>query len=111
MNAKQRKLAEEWEALKARNSKPLEKGSQTLSKAEAKKLQAGFRYRLNSQPVRAGADLKKHPSKVTPGGNATKPDKPAYTGDAMVGIAQMAKSNAVPVFDFQHVKDIGKMRR
>lgn len=34
-----------------------------------------------------------------------------YTGDAMIGISTMHKSNAVPVFSPDHAKDISKMRR
>ena len=34
-----------------------------------------------------------------------------YTGDAIVGICQMSKSNAIPVFNKDHVLEIGKMRR
>ena len=34
-----------------------------------------------------------------------------YTGDAMLGISTMHKSNAVPVFSPDHAKDISKMRR
>ena len=34
-----------------------------------------------------------------------------YTGTAVIGIAQMAKSNAVPVFSTQEIVDIGRMRR
>ena len=34
-----------------------------------------------------------------------------YTGDAVIGIAQMAKSNAVPVFDSKHIVEIARMRR
>lgn len=38
------------------------------------------------------------------------PDK-IYTGDAMIGVAQMSKSNAVPVFRNNDILDIAKMRR
>lgn len=34
-----------------------------------------------------------------------------YTGDAMIGIATLHKSNAVPVFTEQEAQDISKMRR
>ncbi len=34
-----------------------------------------------------------------------------YTGDEMLGISQMAKSNAVPVFNSDHIVDIARMRR
>ena len=50
-------------------------------------------------------------SLVTPGGSTELKEIPVYTGDNMVGIAQMAKSNAIPVFNFEHIKDIGHMRR
>lgn len=38
-------------------------------------------------------------------------DSPQYTGDLVRGIAQTHKSNAVPVIDEQHIKDIARMRR
>lgn len=38
------------------------------------------------------------------------PDK-VYTGTKMIGVAQMAKSNAVPVFNNDAVTDIARMRR
>lgn len=34
-----------------------------------------------------------------------------YTGDAMIGIATMHKSNAVPVFNDSQAKDLASMRR
>jgi len=51
------------------------------------------------------------PSLDTGIGSATKKTSPVYTGDAMLGVAQMHKSNAVPVFSQEEVIDIGKMRR
>jgi len=38
------------------------------------------------------------------------PDK-VYTGTKMLGISQMAKSNAVPVFNSDHIIEIARMRR
>ena len=34
-----------------------------------------------------------------------------YTGDKIIGIATMHKSNAVPVFNSEAAKDISQMRR
>ena len=48
--------------------------------------------------------------KWTKGPCSSKPS-PVYTGTKMIGIAQMHKSNAVPVFTDEEVKDISKMRR
>jgi hypothetical protein len=36
---------------------------------------------------------------------------PVYTGDKMIGIGQLHKSNAVPVFREEDIKDIARMRR
>lgn len=44
-------------------------------------------------------------------GPAAKRETQQYTGDKIIGISQMAKSNAVPVFNQEHVIDIARMRR
>ena len=44
-------------------------------------------------------------------GNASKKDSLKYTGDKIVGIGTMHKSNAVPIFNDSHAKDISNMRR
>lgn len=45
------------------------------------------------------------------GGGCRKKESPKYTGTLIKGIATMHKSNAVPVIDDQHAKDIARMRR
>ena len=42
---------------------------------------------------------------------ATKAEPQKYTGDKILGIATMHKSNAVPVFTDEQAKDISSMRR
>lgn len=44
-------------------------------------------------------------------GNAPKKESLKYTGDAMIGITTLHKSNAVPVFDLDYAKECAKMRR
>lgn len=51
------------------------------------------------------------PSLDTGCGNAFKTPDKVYTGDMMVGIGQLHKSNAVPVFKRSDAVDIAKMRR
>lgn len=43
-------------------------------------------------------------------GPTTTPITKVYTGDKMIGIATMHKSNAVPVFSQESAQDIGKMK-
>lgn len=57
-----------------------------------------------------GSDTK-IPSKGDSVGSAALPDPKVYTGDKMLGIATMHKSNAVPVFSTDSAKDISNMRR
>jgi hypothetical protein len=44
-------------------------------------------------------------------GSCRKVEPMKYTGTLIKGIATMHKSNAVPVIDDQHAKDIARMRR
>jgi len=44
-------------------------------------------------------------------GVAPRVDSPRYTGTVVKGIGTMHKSNAVPIIDEQHMKDIARMRR
>lgn len=42
---------------------------------------------------------------------AAKPADKVYTGDAMIGIGQLHKSNGIPVFRAEDAVDVSKMRR
>jgi hypothetical protein len=58
-----------------------------------------------------GRDAHRYPSLDTGHGNATKTAPQVYTGDKIVGIATMHKSNMVPVFSDTEAKEIATMRR
>jgi hypothetical protein len=51
------------------------------------------------------------PSVDTGQGIAAKKPVLQYTGDAMIGIGQLHKSNAIPIFQAEDAIDISKMRR
>ena len=51
------------------------------------------------------------PSMDTGQGLAAKKEIQQYTGTAMIGIGQLHKSNAIPVFNQEDAIDISKMRR
>jgi hypothetical protein len=67
-----------------------------------------FTYSLSTPP---GRETVKYPSLNTGLGNATKAEPKVYTGDKMLGIATMHKSNSVPVFRKEDAVDISRMRR
>ena len=50
------------------------------------------------------------PSRVTEGGS-TAPVHKVYTGNKILGIGTMHKSNAVPIFSDEEAQDIARMRR
>lgn len=59
-----------------------------------------------------GADQPRAPSIVSSGpAVCAPPPTKVYTGDKMLGIATMHKSNSVPVFSAEEAIDIAKMRR
>lgn len=51
------------------------------------------------------------PSRDSGVGIAVKPADKVYTGDAMIGIGQLHKSNGIPVFRQEDAIDVSKMRR
>jgi hypothetical protein len=54
----------------------------------------------------------KYPSLATVGDNCTKPiHGKVYTGDKLIGIGTLHKSNAVPIFSNDDAKDQALMRR
>ncbi len=98
-NAAQRQLQAEWEAiLKKYDSKKIVKSP----KRELKDT-----YKLSTP---AGRETKHYPSLNT-GGFATKKQTYQYTGDKMIGIGTLHKSNAVPVFCDDEAKEMARMRR
>lgn len=81
--------------------------------ADEKKRTRGLAAKTWSPPALSyrGSDQPRIPSLDTGFGNAAKADIKVYTGDKMLGIATMHKSNSVPVFSAEEAEDISKMRR
>ena len=63
---------------------------------------------INPNMQRSSRDI---PSVDSGKGSATLPPVKQYTGDKMIGIGTMHKSNMVPIFSDQEAKDISTMRR
>lgn len=62
--------------------------------------------------VPAGRSTTKHiPSLNTGLAVASAPERKVYTGDKMLGIGTLHKSNAVPIFNSMEAVEISKMRR
>lgn len=64
--------------------------------------------RLSLNSHRLGSNI---PSKDSGIGNASKKDTNKYTGDKLIGIGNLHKSNLVPVFKDEEAKDLASMRR
>ena len=92
-------LEKEWQALKDRYA------PNTKVKLERKSF-------VSPKPLRRDANQPRIASLdtgVKGAVNVRMPQK--YTGDNIVGIGTMHKSNAVPIFSDQEAKDISSMRR
>ena len=67
------------------------------------------RYKPPKENIR---ETPKYSSLATFGDNCTKPiHGKVYTGDKMIGIGTLHKSNAVPIFSSDDAKDQASMRR
>ena len=65
-------------------------------------------YKLSAPPGRTTSN--NIPSRVTEGGS-TAPVHKVYTGNKIIGIGTMHKSNAVPIFSDEQAVEISRMRR
>lgn len=101
--AKQRELDSSWEALLARHSKPLEKGA----KARGEKITVRKEVKKPSEVVVTRPATPFERMK----GVAALPTPKVYTGNKIVGIATMHKSNLVPIFNDQAAVEVAQMRR
>ena len=103
-NAKQRALRESWEKLLQKyDIKPIGKTARKVTHV------AAIDHPLVVvDPKRLTDHI---PSVDTGQGLAAKKTTQQYTGDAMIGIGQLHKSNAVPIFKAEDAVDISKMRR
>jgi hypothetical protein len=102
--AKQRELKASWQALLDKyDIKPAGKNTRQVT------IVAAINHpRVVVDPSRSTDHI---PSVDTGQGIAAKKEVQQYTGDAMLGIGQLHKSNAVPIFKAQDAIDISKMRR
>jgi hypothetical protein len=106
-SAEAKRQAEELEA----NWKDLLK-RQGIEQAERSKKRA-----LNSAPLvynpapPPGRETARVASLESTWAPCVQTPNPVYTGTKVLGISQMAKSNAVPVFNSDHIVEIARMRR
>lgn len=99
-NAKQRELQASWETMLKKYA--------TKTVAQPKVQQLRDVYSLGKPACR---ETPKIPSLPFTGGACTKPVQKVYTGNKIIGIGTMHKSNAVPIFSDEEAKDIATMRR
>ena len=93
--AAQRELQAEWDRM--------------LDKYKPKKVVApATEYKQPKPYIRETAKI---PSLNSVGGSTALKPSPVYTGDKLMGIGTMHKSNSVPIFSNQEAKEIATMRR
>ena len=100
---KSRELDNDWKALQKRW------GVEEQDRKKQRALSATS-YKPE-QPSHRGASEPKLPSLDTGWAPCVKAPDKVYTGTEMLGIGQLHKSNAVPVFRQQDAEDIARMRR
>lgn len=94
-------LEQSWNELKRKHNVDTSKKSNTFVGLSG--------YKLTVPP---GRESVHYPSVDTGSGNATKPiEGKKYTGDKIIGIGTLHKSNAVPIFSDTEAKEISRMRR
>jgi hypothetical protein len=99
-NAKQRALQASWQDI-LKKYEPKKKTNTTTKNSVVGKPPAPFRRTTEHTPSLG----------VIGSGACTKAVSRNYTGTAIIGIATLHKSNAVPVFSQEEAIEISRMRR
>jgi hypothetical protein len=100
MTAKTRQLQKEWNELLEKYGADKKPPKKTFTPLQP---QNTFR--------RIDSDNSHIPSVDSGTGNGFRKATNQYTGEAMIGIGTLHKSNAVPIFNEQEAKDQASMRR
>ena len=107
---KARRNAESWQQLLEKyDAKVVVDKSKSNRKNTSKSVvTSGSDWRSRVDPSRLTDHI---PSRDTGVAVAARPADKVYTGDAMIGIGQLHKSNGIPVFRQEDAVDVSKMRR
>lgn len=95
------------------------------SRKEREEYEAWLKKHQVNKPVTLGKPVSSYQVKIPPGRSTTRhipsvdsgfamaaaPARKVYTGNKIIGIGTLHKSNAVPIFSDEEAKDIAKMRR
>lgn len=108
--SKARRNAESWNALLEKYDAKVVVEQPKSVRTNSSKNMASYRndWRSRVDPSRLTDSI---PSRDSGVGLAARPADKVYTGDAMIGIGQLHKSNGIPVFRQEDAVDVSKMRR
>lgn len=106
LTKKEQALKDEFDKMMARHAKPLERGA----KAKGQVVKSPPPSKRGMPLLEAGR-VSREPSLDTGYHSTALKEQKRYTGDKIVGLATMHKSNMVPVFNEEGAKDIARMRR
>jgi hypothetical protein len=84
---------------------------QTTNFSKGRKVTIPAKKKKESFSVPPGRETPKYPSLNSKHHNTLKQNTLYYTGDKMIGIGTLHKSNAVPIFSEEEAKDQANMRR
>ena len=107
-SASERKLREEWERILKDAERGLAKKASSKFKVPEPTKTLSVKF---TSPRGPEADLKKHKSLGDQSGKTSLKPSPVYSGDKMLGVATLHKSNGIPVFSNQEILEVCTMRR
>jgi hypothetical protein len=101
--ARAAQLEQDWNRLLSRHSAPLERGARAFGLKVAKE--------IDPKKPSAVVTVKSTDSFSGMRGVAALAPQKVYTGDKILGIATMHKSNMVPIFNDEAAIEVAQMRR
>ena len=97
--------------LEQRSSKPWVTGSSPVESAKSQTRSSVWSERTAHNGYVTGSNPVGSTNKISYDSSMAKKEEKVYTGTEIIGIAQMHKSNAIPVRSKKSAEEVAKMRR
>ena len=97
--------------LEQRSSKPWVTGSSPVESAKSQTRSSVWSERIAHNGYVTGSNPVGSTNKISYDPSMAKKEEKVYTGTEIIGIAQMHKSNAIPVRSKKSAEEVAKMRR
>jgi hypothetical protein len=107
LNKQEQFLKDEWDKIMLKHTTH----TAFSGKYKIRRKASSSKLPTETSGVKLDTTVRRFSSKVTPGHSTALKPVQTYTGEKMIGIATMHKSNLIPIFSHEQAVETSQMRR